>query len=158
MKFDKKQLRKLAQDVLELAQANLRDDGYLEPVGLVYTYVGLSRVVPFKYRGLDEKRKSQTEFRRLLVKLKAQAAIVVTESWLKLGPDLPVDLTQSLADLPGRQEAIVIEAASPKAKHIIIQIFSKNETGQVRFETPMEPDHPISWSSEWLDGVWDHYV
>jgi hypothetical protein len=59
--------------------------------------------------------------------------------------------------MSGRKEAIVIEAASPKAKCLIIQAFSKDDAGKFLFETPMEPDYPITWSSEWLDGVWNHY-
>lgn len=157
MNFDGKRLRKLTRDVLKVAQGNLRRDGYLQPVGLVYTNAGLSEVFQFRYQDLDEKRASQAGFRQLLVKMQARAGIVVTESWLKTAPELPLDLTQSVADMPGRQEVIVIEAASPKAKCMIIQVFSKDETGKIHFETPMEADHPISWSSEWLDGVWDHY-
>jgi hypothetical protein len=157
MDYDRKRLRKLAREVLKIAQNNLRRDGYLQPVGLVYTNAGLNQVFQFRCQDLDEKRASQDEFRRLLLKMKARDAIVVTESWIKTGPDLPLDLTRSVADMPGRKEAIVIEAASPKAKCMIIQAFSKGITGKISFETPLEPDHPISWSSEWLDGVWDHY-
>jgi Resolvase, N terminal domain len=76
-------LDRLARDVLELAQANLRREGHLQPVGLIYTGAGLSHVVPFRYEGLDEKRISQNGFKQLLLKLEARAAIVVTESWLK---------------------------------------------------------------------------
>ncbi len=157
MNYDRKRLRKLARNVLKVAQANLKRDGFVQPVGLVYTNTGLTEVFQFRYQDLDEKRASQEGFRQLILKMKARAAIIVTESWIKMGPDLPLDLTRSVADMPGRKEAIVIEAASPKANLMIIQVFSKDETGKVHFDTPMEPDHPISWSSEWLSGVWDHY-
>jgi hypothetical protein len=157
MNYDRKRLRKLALDVLKIAQDNLRRDGYLQPVGFLYTKDGLSRVFQFRCLRLNQKRASQKGFRQLVIQMKARAAIVVTESWLKLGPELPVDLTKSVAEMPGRKEAIVIESASPKARCMIIQVFSKDETGRVHFEDPMKPDHAISWSSEWLDGVWDHY-
>jgi hypothetical protein len=155
--YDRKKLRRIARDVLKIAQGNLRRDGYLRPVGLVYTNAGLAKVFQFRCQDFDQKRASQEGFRQLLHQMKARAAIVVTESWIKMGPDLPLDLTRSIANMPGRKEAIVIEAASAKAKCMIIQVFSKDEGGKIGFETAMEPDHPISWSSEWLDGVWDHY-
>jgi hypothetical protein len=156
MNYDRKKLRRIARDVLKIAQGNLRRDGYLQPVGLVYTKVGLTEVFRFRCHDLDQKRASQEGFRRLLHQMKARAAIVLTESWIKMGPDLPLDLTRSVADMPGRKEAIVIEAASVKAKCMIIQAFTTDNAGRISFEAPMEPDHPITWSSEWLDGVWDH--
>jgi hypothetical protein len=158
MNYDRKKLRRIARDVLNIAQGNLRRDGYLQPIGLVYTKVGLTEVFQFRCQDLDQKRASQEGFRQLLHQTKARAAFVVTESWIKMGPDLPLDLTRSVADMPGRTEAIVIEAASAKAKLMVVQAFSKDNTGKISFETPMEPDHPITWSSEWLDGVWDHYL
>ena len=154
MHYNRKRLRSLARDMLRIAQENLRRDGDLQPVGLIYTNAGLSQVFPFRCQGLDQKRSSQQEFRKLLLQLKARAAIVVTESWLKVRPELPLDLTRSIADLPDKEEAVVIEAASPKSRYMIMQVFRKDESGKLHFETPMEPDHPITWSSEWLDGIW----
>ena len=157
MNYNRKRLRSLALEVLKIAQENLLRDGYLHPVGLIYTKTGLSQVFQFRCQDLREKRVLQEEFKQLLLQLKARTAIVVTESWLKVRPELPLDLTKSIADRPDRKEAIVIEAASPKAKCMIMQVFTKDEAGKVRFENPTEPDYPISWSSEWLDGVWDEY-
>jgi len=154
MTYSRKRLRSLARDVLKIAQQNLRRDGCLQPVGLIYTNAGLSQVFQFRCRNLDEKRASQQEFRQLLIKLNAKAAIVVTESWLKMAPDLPLDLTQSVADMPGRKESIVIEASSPKSRYMVMQVFTKHDAGKLQFEESMEPDHPITWSSEWLDGIW----
>ena len=154
MNYSRKRLRSLARDVLKIAQENLRRDGCLQPVGLVYTNSGLSQVFQFRCRDLDEKRSSQAQFRQLLLELNAKAAIVVTESWLKMAPDQPLDLTRSVADMPGRMECIVIEAGSPKARYMLMQVFTKHDAGTLHFEKPMEPDHPITWSSEWLDGIW----
>lgn len=86
MNYDRKRLRKLARDVLKIAQDNLQRDGYLQPVGLVYTNTGLNQVFQFRCRDLDEKRSSQEKFKQVLLQLRARAAIVVTESWLKVAP------------------------------------------------------------------------
>jgi hypothetical protein len=72
MNYSRKRLRNLARDVLRIAQSNLQRDGYVQPVGLIYTAVGLSEVFQFRYRYLREKRASQEGFRQLLINMKAR--------------------------------------------------------------------------------------
>jgi hypothetical protein len=93
MNYGRKKLRRIARDVLNIAQGNLRRDGYLQPVGLADTNAGLTEVFQFRCQDLDQKRASQEGFRRLLHQMKARAAIVLTESWIKMRFDLPLDLT-----------------------------------------------------------------
>jgi hypothetical protein len=153
MNYNRKELRKAAIEALTVAKDNLRQHGYVQPVGLVFHEPGLTNVFQFTFDGIEEKRASQVAFKQLLAKVEARAAIVVTESWIKMKPDKPLDLTVSISDDPERKEAIVVEAVSPSARLIIIQIFSKDPSGTVKFEAPFEPERPLEWSSEWLDGI-----
>ena len=79
--------------------------------------------------------------------------MVVMESWIKMATNGPLDLTTPVSDMPGPREAIVIEAASPQGRVMILQMFCKGSEGYA-FDEPVEPQAPIEWASEWLDGVW----
>lgn len=151
MKYDRKNLLQVARDALAVARQNLQKHGFVEPVGLIFHKGGLSHIYQFKFQNLNEKRVSQEMFRELLIKVRARAAVVVSESWVKTVPHDLSDLTKSIADDPARQEAIIIEAVSDVARIFIMQLFVRNESGTVNFESPFEPDHGFDWISEWLD-------
>jgi hypothetical protein len=154
MRYTKEKLQAIVRTVLSAAQVNLKNHGYLQPVGLIFTLVGMSKVFQFKFHDVGQKRASQVAFKKVVKKSEALAVVVVTESWLKMPPDVPVDITQSIADIPGRQEAIVIEAVSGEAKTILIQVFRKEESG-IAFDDPVSVEEPFSWGSEWTDGIGD---
>ena len=104
---------------------------------------------------LDRLQAVQALFKAATLKTGALAAVVVTESWYRTPtPGEPVDLTRSIADYPDRMDCIVVEAASPQARHIVIQLFSKSPSGSYEFAEPFELSPEMTWFSEWLDGVW----
>ena len=154
MSYDRTELQKIARKALLAAHENLQTYGRILPIGMVFDEDGLTRLFPFNCEDLQVKRILQEEFKNLLVKVGAKAAVVVTESWLKEETQMPPNLTRSIADDPARKEAIVIEAASSQARYMIIQIFRKDPSGRVRFDPPIEPYFACEVRSEWLDGVW----
>ena len=156
MSYSKQELDRLVQSVLQIAKDNLLKDGYVQPVGLLFGTTGLRTIFPMKFSGLEGKRAIQAEFRALTLKTEALAAVVVNESWFRTPtPEQPLDQARSVAEYADRMECIIVEAVSPQAKALKILIFDKSEDGQFRFGEPFEPEYPMSWKSEWLDGVWD---
>jgi hypothetical protein len=153
--YGKKKLQRIIGEILTVAQDNLRKHGYLRPVGLIYTTAGMTHIFEFKFKGVEQKRQSQQAFKKLVADVQALAVIVVTESWIKMPPDVPVDVTRSVADMPGRQEAIVIEGASPKARVVCVQVFRKGESG-ISFDEPENLGDRFTWTSEWTNGLWSH--
>ena len=150
-------LRSLARDFLKQAKINLRKDGHLVPVGIVFGTEGLVSTNLLEWKDLDEKRLIQSMFRQYLIETRAKAALVINECWIKLHPDQPLDLEQSVKDIPGREEAIVIEARSASGQIVIIQPFEKKNKGRISFKAMTEFDGSNGedgWS-EFLDGVWD---
>jgi hypothetical protein len=107
-----------------------------------------------RFGSLDEKRLSQEAFRVFLRHSNALAAAVIMEAWLKQAlPEEPIDFTKSIEDMPGRQDAVVIELRSALASFGLVQVFCRNGSALI-LDEPVEIDHPTFWTSEWLDGVW----
>jgi len=154
MDYHRDELKKVAREALAVARENLLKYGHVQPVGLVLHQDGLTHLFQLTFQSIEEKRASQEAFRQVLRKVRARAAVVVTESWLKVETGMRPDFTRSVADDPTRKEAIVIEAVSRQARCMIIQVFGKDPSGKVRFDSTMEPENPFEWWSEWLDGVW----
>ena len=154
--YDQKMLQKIARETLATARENLIRDGRLQPCGLVFTSAGMTHVFPVEFRDIQEKRVIQGAFRYLLRQVQAEAAVMVMESWVKMADeDVPLDLSRPVSGMPGRGEAIVIEARSAHGRVMIIQVFRKTRDGY-HFDEPIEPQAPFEWTSEWLDGVWEH--
>ena len=150
------QLKEVAMTVMRIAKDNLQKDGFLEACGLIFTTSGLAKTIEFKFKGLKQKRKIQANFRFEVMKLGAVAIIVVMETWFASLPDMPSDLTKSLAEYPRRKEAIVIEASSMIGTRVLmIQPFHR-EGSVIAFDEPIIPDKTFSWESEWTSGLWDH--
>jgi len=158
MRYDTEELRKLARRILPRAQTNLRKHGYLEPVGLIVRPDGFIDTVTFQWQTLGEKRKAQRDFQMELLKRNAVAAVIVSETWVKFADDGPLDLsdrTRSVRDMPGRKDAIMVEAGSPCSRVAIVQTFAKLEGGKVSFDDPREFT-PLTGelTSEFLDAIW----
>lgn len=153
-KYDGKKLQRIIGEILAVAQDNLTKHGYLQPVGLIYTTTGMTHIFEFKFKGVEQKRQSQQAFKKLVRDVQALAVVVITESWIKMRPKMPLRLDTSVADMPGRQEAIVVEAVSPKARVVCVQVFRKGESG-ISFEEPENIGDRFTWTSEWTDGLWD---
>lgn len=154
MSYDLDQLRELARTNLGIARENLKRDGFVQTCGLVWTELGLSHIIPMRFGSLDEKRLSQEAFRVFLRHSNALAAAVIMEAWIKQAlPQEPIDFTKSIEDMPGRQDAVVIELRSALASFGLVQVFCRNGSALIMDE-PVEIDRPTFWTSEWLDGVW----
>jgi len=154
MLYNKHKLKEIAWTNLRLARKNLQQYGALQCCGLVYNRTGLTHVMAIAFKSIQEKREIQKAFRDFLCKNRARAAAVVIEAWIKQAyEEEELDLAKSVEEMPGHQEAIVIEVRSALACFGILQAFTKHGT-VYKFEEPMVVDHPFSWTSEWLDGVW----
>ncbi len=156
MVYDNDQLKAVAMTVMRIAKDNLRKDGFVHPVGLIFTTSGLDKTVEFKFKGLKDKRRVQADFKFQVMKYRGVAVIVVMETWFASRPDMPSDLTTSLADYPRRKEAIVIEGSSLiGTKVLMLQPFHR-EGSEIVFDHLVIPDGTFSWESEWTSGLWDH--
>ena len=139
---------------LKTAQYNLTKHGYLQPLGLIFTTAGMTNVFEFHFQGTEEKRLSQAAFKKLVADVGALAVVVITESWIKMHPSIPLELDRPVADMPGREESIVIEAVSRKARVILVQVFRKEDSG-ITFDNPTDIGDRYEWASEWTDGLRD---
>lgn len=156
MVYDTDQLGAVAMTVMRIAKDNLLKDGSLQPCGLIFTTSGLAKTVEFKFKGLKDKRRVQANFRLEVMKQGGVALIVVMETWFAAKPDMPSDLTTSLAQYPRRKEAVVIEGSSLiGTKVLMLQPFHREEQAIV-FDALIIPDEGFSWESEWTSGLWDH--
>lgn len=153
MIYDRDVLRTLTEFTLKAAKENLVRHGHVAPHALVYAGSGTTRILAFEFEEIEEERALQAAFRRLLSDGKVGAAIVIQESWMMFPLEGPVDLTKSLADQPGRKEAIVVEARSPLAHICFIQPFTKGPEGVI-FGRGMDVAPPFTISSEWFGTIW----
>ena len=158
MRYNTEELRKIARRMLLVAQKNLRKYGYLTPVGLAYRSDGYIDTFTFQWETFEEKRKSQRDFQLELVKREAKAAVVISEIWAKFADDGPIDLndlSRSVRDMPGRKDAILVEAGSPFGRVVIVQTFTKIKPGRISFDDPREFTVATGGlTSEFLDAIW----
>jgi hypothetical protein len=156
MVYDSDQLKAVATTVMSIAMDNLRKDGFVQACGLIFTTSGLAKTIEFKFKGLKDKRKIQANFRFEVMKQGGIAVIVVMETWFASQPDMPADFTTSLAEYPGRKEAIVIEGSSLiGTKVLMLQPFHR-EGSAIIFDDLVMPEGTFSWESEWTSGLWEH--
>ena len=156
MVYDIDQLKAVAMTVMRIAKDNLRKDGFLHPCGLIFTTSGLAKTIEFKFKGLKEKRRVQASFKFEIIKQAAVAVIMVMETWFASQPDMPLDLTKSLAEYPRHKEALVIEGSSlTGTKVLMLQPFHRQGSA-ILFDELVIPDGTFSWESEWTSGIWDH--
>ena len=158
MQYDTEELRKLARRMLPIAQKNMREYGSLTPVALVYGSDGYIDTFTFQWKSLEGKRQTQQDFQIELRKMNAVAAVVVCETWAKFADDGPLDvsdLTRSVRDMPGRKDAILVEAGSPFGRVVIVQTFTKLKAGRIAFDEPREFTTVMGeLTSEFLDAIW----
>jgi|GEM_PF-2353515 len=153
MIYDGDVLRTLTELALKTARQTLIRHGHITPHARVYGGSCTTRILVFEFEDIEEKRALQAAFRRLVSGGKVRAAIVVQESWMMFPLEGPVDLTKSLADQPGRKEAIVVEGRSPLAHICFIQPFTTGPEG-VTLTREMEVAPPFTISSEWFGTIW----
>lgn len=152
----KLQLQRAAEEMLIMAKRILVREGEIQPFGIVHAADGKAHVVPLYFTNYEEKRLEQALFRDFIVEMNASAAILIFETWVKTALNRPPDLSRPVSEMPDKQEAMVVEAWSPRARVIIIQIFEKTGRGYV-FEEPVGPDDMgATWVSEWFDGLPTH--
>lgn len=158
MQYGMDELRKLARKILPRAQKNLRKHGILKPIGLAYRPDGFIDTFAFAWSNLDEKRKVQRDFQVELLRLDAVAAVIISETWARFAEDGPIDLKndqRSVRDMPGRKDALLVEAGSPFGRVVIVQTFTKIKRDKIAFEVPREFTPAMGdLKSEFLDAVW----
>ncbi len=158
MQYDIEELRKLALKMLPRAQKNLNKHGSLTPVGLAYDPKGFVHTFTLLWADVAEKRKAQRDFQLELLKLGAIAAVIISETWAKFADDIPLDLSdqsRSVRDMPGRRDAILVEAGSPLGRVVIVQTFTKIKAGKFSFDVPREfSTEMVELTSEFLDALW----
>ncbi|MEW6136907.1 MAG: hypothetical protein AB1733_01655 [Thermodesulfobacteriota bacterium] len=160
MQYDMDELRKLARKMLPRAQKNLRKHGFLKPVGLAYRPDGFIDTFAFAWSNLDEKREVQRDFQLELLRLDAVAAVIISETWAKFAEDGPIDLDdqRSVRDMPGRKDALLIEAGSPFGRVVVVQTFTKIKPGKIVFDVPREFTPEMGdLTSEFLEAIWPSY-
>jgi len=157
MQYDTEELRKLALGLLPRAQKNLRKHGSLQPIGLAYRPGGDIQTFVFHWQTLEEKRNLQREFQMKLLSMDAVAAVIISETWAKFADDGPLDVNdpRSVRDMPGRRDAILIEAGSPLGRIVLVQTFTKNRPRKFIFDKPREFTTALGdFSSEFMDLIW----
>ncbi len=161
MQYDMGELRNLALKMLPRAQKNLKKHGSLTPVGLAYDPKGFVHTFTLLWADSAEKRKVQRDFQLELLKLGAVAAVIISETWAKFADDGPLDLndqSRSVRDMPGRRDAILVEAGSSIGRVVIVQTFTKIKARKFSFDVPREfSTEVVDLSSEFLDGAWPAY-
>lgn len=154
MLYDLVHLKELANKNMAIAEENLRRDGFVQTCGLIYTRDGLSQIVTMQFGTLDEKRLKQEAFRSILRRSEAIAAAVIMEAWIKtFNVQESLDISRSLENMPGRQEAIVIELRSDVSCYGLVKVFHRQGLIlTMKKTTELNPSQ--LWMSEWLSGVW----
>ncbi|MGO9566658.1 MAG: hypothetical protein ACLP5H_03855 [Desulfomonilaceae bacterium] len=156
MVYDNDQLKAVAMTVMRIAKDNLLKDGFVHPVGLIFTTAGLDKTVEFKFKGLKHKRRVQADFKFEVMEQRGIAVIVVMETWFASQPDMPADFTKSLADYPWHKEAILVEGSSLIGTRVLMLQPFHREGSVIVLDELVIPDGTFSWESEWTSGIWDH--
>jgi hypothetical protein len=158
MRYDTEELRTIAQAILAKARKNVKKHGGLQPVGLAYGSDGHIDRFVFQWDSLEKKRRAQRDFQMELLRRDAAAAVIISEAWAKFADNAPIDLSnpnRSVRDMPGRKDAIIVEAGSPLGRIVLVQTFTKTRTGKISFDAPNEyPIGMIEVTSEFLDALW----
>lgn len=157
MQYDTEELRRLALGLLPRARKNLKKHGSLQPVGLAYRPDGHIETLIFHWQTLEEKRNLQREFQIKLLSMGAVAAVIISETWAKFADDGPVDVTdlRSVRDMPGRKDAILIEAGSAHGRIVLVQTLAKVRPRKFIFGKPREFTNAMGdFSSEFMDMIW----
>jgi hypothetical protein len=147
MQRDTEELQGLAPKMLPRAQKNLKKYGALQPVGIAYRLDGHTETFLFQWQTLEEKRKVQRDFQMELI----------SETWARFAEDGPVDVNdqRSVRDMPGRKDAILVEAGSARGCVVVVQTFTKIKPGKIAFDVPREFTTEMGdLTSEFLDAIW----
>jgi hypothetical protein len=157
MQRDIEGLRRLALRMLPRARKNLKKYGSLQPVGLAYRPDGHVETFLFHWQTLEEKRNLQREFQMKLLSMGAVAAVIISETWAKFADDGPIDVNdpRSVRDMPGRKDAILVEAGSAHGRIVIVQTFTKIRPRKFTFDSSREFTTALGdFSSEFMDMIW----
>ena len=155
MNYDKAELRKIAIIMLEKCQDDLKENGSLLCDAVALDGNGSGYLIPLRFYTVEEKYEVQAGLKEILRAIDARAVVMMCEVWIS--DTVPTEgtpgYTGSIKDIPGRREAILVNALSASTQFRINQVFTKNGS-EVTFQDPIETDLP-GGRDDWLDGVWN---
>jgi len=154
MNYDKAELRKIAMEILEKGQDDLRENGSIRSGAIALDRNGVRILMPLGFKTEKQKRQVQANLKELLRTIDARAVVMMSEMWVSLTPREGFPRGTRIEDIPGRREALFVNARSASARFQIVQVFTKKGS-EVTFQDPVETDRP-AFRDDWLDGVWDN--
>ena len=116
---------------------------------------GLRYLMPLGFQNGKEKRQVQANLERMFRRIDAKSVVMLSEAWISdtLQTKVTPVYKGSIKDIPGREEAVLVNALSASTQFRINQVFTKN-VSEVTFQYPIETDRP-GGRYYWLDGVWN---
>jgi len=154
--LDENQIKDTAYHLLEIAKILLKRDGYVAPVGFLFTEEGMKGTI-LRFEDADSKAACIEEFKKLAKEHKAYAVILITEAWMarsdnKDDADLANDI--GVKFIPGRTEQINISIAAPYMRLVITQEIDTSDEGTPKIiGEPYELGHDIE--GRIFDGLWE---
>lgn len=145
-------LRDQMDAFLEIARENIRRDGSLQPIAFGFKGEEMDIMV-LEWKTLKQKRRVQRTVRRFIKRIGADAAVVVSEAWIKTaGPSF--DPTKSIANDPESHEVIMVAGASVEERLCMVLPFEKTADGSYAFGEIMTRGDAAgeSMSDEWFGG------
>lgn len=130
IKITRDELRIMMEENLEKAKTLLLRDGYVTPVGFVFTGKQIG-VCPFRFRNEKEKVKQLSAFKMFAKINKADAVFVIIESWYVTTDKKDGNIVPSKD--PNRKECVFVIGECKEGVITITQKFGRKK-GKIIFE------------------------
>ena len=154
--LDENEIKDTAYHLLEIAKILLKRDGYVSPVGFLFTKEGMKGAL-LKFEGREGKNACIEKFKELAKEQGAYAIIMITEAWMA---EVENEQIASFAGeygvsaVPGRKEQINVSIVAPYLRMVIAQEIDTSDRGNPKIiGKPLELEHYIEGGL--FDGLWD---
>lgn len=129
------QSQEIAATVAEIAQENLKKDGYLTPTAFLVWGGKIGAMVVLQFSGPDTKRQSIATVSRLAVEHNAEVVIVITDAYLKASNiDLENYEHGQLAVDPEATECITVGIKGPDVGSWVRCLpYRRTDVGDIEF-------------------------
>jgi hypothetical protein len=145
-------LKEYAHKVLEIAQQNLRNDGYLAPVAFLVTPEQELEIVELLFEGEEEKQQAYAELVRTARRLNAMAIITLNDARYEPHPGSPYTRPGQLEE-EGAPECILITISGPGIESWdVISPYTRSDEGIVFGETEEHLGGQINLLGDWAAG------